>query len=450
MNMGFQTNKIFTSDFKVILFVPFFILFLFFLTDDTGFILLLLPTFMILFIIQNHLQSFHTIEDKLVITRSLSSYRVNEANELKVNIKIKNNSGFDSHQIELIDDIPDVFDLIDSTNVFIFTLKKEEEILLSYKIKCYQLGLFNFKSVYITHTDYFGLTLENFMVTPQTISLTVTPIFEKFDKLPIFSYWMKYFNGFFISKQIGTDTDFRGIREYQLGDKLQRINWKATSRFQGKKSQNLFSNIYSNDKAIDTELILDLTYESFSIYQELMRAICSLAEFLLRNRNKVGVTIAKQFPEHFNFRMGTNQLKSMIDKLVTYESDSEENSIIIADRLVHVSQNFKPKSIIILLSPLLNEYVIEFCLKIKKICNTLIVIKINALDKQLLNIGKGIYDADLPMNIPLFFNIISFDFSIKSFITKNKLLSMSIPVLEWSTENALKGVIDNYKYGIRM
>ena len=70
MNMGFQTNKIFTSDFKVILFVPFFILFLFFLTDDTGFILLLLPTFMILFIIQNHLQSFHTIEDKLVITRS--------------------------------------------------------------------------------------------------------------------------------------------------------------------------------------------------------------------------------------------------------------------------------------------------------------------------------------------------------------------------------------------
>ena len=334
--------------------------------------------------------------------------------------------------------------------MFIFTLKKEEEILLSYKIKCYQLGLFNFKSVYITHTDYFGLTLENFMVTPQTISLTVTPIFEKFDKLPIFSYWMKYFNGFFISKQIGTDTDFRGIREYQLGDKLQRINWKATSRFQGIKSQNLFSNIYSYDKAIDTELILDLTYESFSIYQELMRAICSLAEFLLRNRNKVGVTIAKQFPEHFNFRMGTNQLKSMIDKLVTYESDSEENSIIIADRLVHVSQNFKPKSIIILLSPLLNEYVIEFCLKIKKRGNTLIVIKINALDKQLLNIGKGIYDADLPMNIPLFFNIISFDFSIKSFITKNKLLSMSIPVLEWSTENALKGVIDNYKYGIRM
>ena len=384
--MSFQTNKVFTSDFKVILFVPFLILFLFFLTDENGFTLLLLPAFMILFVIQNNLQSFHSIEDKLVDTRSLSTYRVNEANELKVNLKIKNNSGFDSHQIELIDDLPDVFDLIDSTNVFIFTLKKDEEISLSYKIKCYQLGIFNFKSVYITHTDYFGLKLENFMITPQTIKLTVTPLFEKFDKLPIFSYWMKYFNGFFVSKQIGTDTDFRGIREFQIGDKLQRINWKATSHFQGTKSQILFSNIYSYDKAIDTELILDLTYESFSIYQELMRAICSLAEFLLRNRNKVGVTIAKQFPERFDFRMGTNQLKSMIDKLVSYGSDSELNSIIIADRLVFVSRNFKPKSIIILLSALLNEFIIEFCQKIKKRGYSLVVIKINALNKQLSNI----------------------------------------------------------------
>ena len=327
---------------------------------------------------------------------------------------------------------------------------KGEEIALTYRLKCYKIGIYSFKSIFVTQTDYFGLRIESFTVIPTNVTVTVFPEFEKFEKLPIFSYWMKYFNGFFVSKHIGDDTDFKVIRDYKFGEKFQRINWKTTSKFQSSGSQTLFTNMYSFDKAIDAEIIFDLTYETYSVYLEEMRAICSLTEFLLKSRNKLGITIAKQYSRHIITKMGSRQLKPLIDQLLSFPSDSQKNSEIILDRLIYLSRNFKSKSLIIVVSPLLNEYIIEYCKEIKKRGFTIVVVKINALEKQLFNIGSGKFDTDISMNIPIFYNIISFDFMVKNFLLKKYIISNSIPILDWNTDDQLKNVLKYYKYGIRI
>lgn len=448
--MALETTSTYTSSFKYMIFFPIIILIFLIITEDSGFVIILLPVMLLLFVLQNELQSFHKLENNITIQRSLSKRRMNETGELTVSLRIKNNSAFDSKQIELVDDLPEIFELVNSTNIFVFNIKKDEELTLQYTIKCHQIGILNFKSIYITHSDFYGLTLETFTITPQDTPFIVLPLYEKFDKLPVFSYWMKHFNGFFVSKQIGDDTDFRGIRNYQFGDKLQRINWKATARYHGFETRNLFTNMYSLDKAIDVELIYDLSYETYSVYKESIRAITSLSEFLLRNRNRMGLTVAKQLSLHFNVKMGTRGFRTLIDKLLTYEPDPKENSFIFLDRLLRIAHNFNSKSIIIVLSPLLNKFMIDFCQEIKKIGYTIVVIKVNALDRQLSKISLGTYDEYIPLKVPLFFNLISFDFLAKSSVTKTRLLHSNIPLLEWNEGDTLNNVINNYRYGLKL
>lgn len=439
--MKFHPRSTFTKDLKGFIFIPLLILLVFTITNDSNYLLLLLPVLVLLILLHNNIQNFQEMQDYIEIHRTYSSTRVSELNDLIVNLIIKNTSDFDIKMIQLIDDIPGVFELHEGSNTFLFNLKKHEEVSLSYKVISSEIGIYEFNSVTITIYETFGSILETFEIFPQPIKITVSPQIEKFDAIPIFTYWMKYFNGYFVSKEAGEDNDFLGVREYTYGDNTRRINWKATSKYSSTGFINLYSNTFDREKAMDVELVIDFSYESLPVYAEGLRAIGSLTEFLLRTRNKVGLTIAKQDPEHYKSKMSQKHLRTVIDLLLQTVPDFKRNSGLMAERLLVLSKLYRKRSVVIVVSPLVNEVFIKYCEKMKQNGFTIIIIKLNTLQKQLFQAGSGDFEELYPLKVPLFFNVIAFDFLVKNFVIKNRMLTLSIPMFTWDTQMPLNTVM---------
>jgi uncharacterized protein (DUF58 family) len=403
-------------------------------------VLLLIPTYILVIFLRskiNETLDFNNVD----IHKSFSRTRVSEDGILEVILDLTNNSTYNTHIVEFVDFIPSSFDLIEGTNVFILDLKKEESLTLKYKVKCNKIGIFEFNSIALNHNDFFGLIRRSYYYFfPELETITVTPKYEKFDKLPIFTYWIKYFNGYFVSKQFGEDSDFRGVKEYQYGDKLQHINWKASSKYQNTGSSNLYSNTFSYDNALEFEILFDLTYESYSVFTESMRIITTLAEYILRTRNKLGLTIAKQYPERVKSKVGMKQHTIMIDRLLKTKTDEKPNEEILVDRLLNISKSYNRKSIVLIITPLLNRFILKFCLQMKQNNFNVILIQPDALLKQISNIS---IDKKIIRNFkdsPLFHNLISFDLLFERQMTSSKIISSGIPLLNWKLNTPVSNI----------
>ena len=375
------------------------------------------------------------------IIREFSSLREVEGSEIEVSLEIINNSNYETQLLDIIDSVPESFELDEGTNIFVLNLPKKESITLKYKVKAKEIGIFEFGKISIRQSEFFGFLIHSFTYTFADLKqIIIAPRVERLEKLPIYSYWIRFFNGFFISKQFGQDSDFKGIKEYQYGDKLQYINWKASSRFQSTQNHTLFSNRFSFDSIVEFELVYDLTFETYSIHIESMRIVATLLEYLLRTKNKVGLTMIKDYPMQIKSKVGSRQYKIIIDELLRNKPDEVLNSPLMIHRILNVSNSFKEKSIIILVSPFTNKFIYPYAQKMKENGYNLIVIQPDAHIKQLTSVNDDEQLSDLSSNNPLLYNLINFDLLAERQITTDKMFDSVIPFLVWDLQPPIEKI----------
>ncbi len=85
----------------------------------------------------------------------------------------------------------------------------------------------------------------------------------------------------------GPGTDFLGVREYQPGDPLRRINWRMVARHPGR----LFTNEQERHEVGDFGLILDARQSEPEIFERAVSAAASLAECILREGNRLSLLV---------------------------------------------------------------------------------------------------------------------------------------------------------------
>lgn len=85
----------------------------------------------------------------------------------------------------------------------------------------------------------------------------------------------------------GSGTDFLGIREYQPGDALRRINWRLAARHPGR----LYTNEHERHEIGDFGLILDARQAEKDVFERAVSAAASLAECILRDGNRLSLLI---------------------------------------------------------------------------------------------------------------------------------------------------------------
>jgi uncharacterized protein (DUF58 family) len=143
---------------------------------------------------------------------------------------------------------------------------------------------------------------------------------------------------------------FWGLREYNMGDYLRRINWKVSSRHW----QDLFTNQYEQERVVDVGLILDAREKmnvevgEESLFEYSVLATAALAGHFLAEGHRVsllayGYSLERVFPGY-----GKLQNKRILQALAQIETGMNyalENFSFLPTRL------FPARSQLVMISP---------------------------------------------------------------------------------------------------
>ena len=157
------------------------------------------------------------------------------------------------------------------------------------------------------------------------------------------------------ARQGGRGTDFFGVREYQSGDSLRHVNWKASSR----ATRTLYTNIFEQQRIADVGIILDAREvvdlrnpEFGNLFEYSVRAAAALAEPILHAGNRLGLLIYGPGMESVFPGYGKVQQRRILRALA--RAGAGHNFAL--ESLAHIPTRFFPAgSQIILISPLSPE-----------------------------------------------------------------------------------------------
>lgn len=406
-----------------------------FVFKEGKFIAPLIPLLLLLFIARQ-MMDMKAMGPDIKVSRHLSRNRIVEGDEVEIKFVVKNTSSRATNILEFQDMMPSEFKVIRGSNTFALSLQPYEEVTLRYVVQAPYIGRYTFDLVKLRHRDFLGVTVNEFYLTSDNSpglsqTIFVVPRLDKVETLPILTEWMKLYNGFFVSKHLGHDSDFRGIREFMYGDTIRRVNWKTSARFQASMAHPLFSNTYNWDKGIEAELVLDATFSAYSVWTESLRAVTSLAEFLLRNRNQVGLTVVGQFPEHIRPRIGKRHLRTVTNRLLMVQPEKIGNKEVFGIRMSVISRNYDSKAIIIVVSPFLEKVVLNYVEGLREKNFSLLAITPLAIEKQLAEIP---HTRAYAHETPVVHQMVTTNLRLDQLKLRNLLKNQGIPVIEWRTD----------------
>lgn len=227
----------------------------------------------------------------LRMERSLPVETAAEGDLLTVTLTIHNEGARDLTKLHIREQLPDALVVRDGQTELLTNLHAGESVEISYTIEA-KRGAFELAETEIAIWDKLGLLSWRGSL-PVATHLTVMPRFQSLRSLTIRPLRTKGFSGPLASRQSGSGNNFFGVREYQLGDPLRRINWRAAARYQ----EQLFTTEFEQERIADIGLILDMRNEQVfdvnneSLLDHAVRATAALADSLLADGHQVGLLL---------------------------------------------------------------------------------------------------------------------------------------------------------------
>ncbi len=277
------------------------------------------------------------------ISRKLPHDRVLEGEIIDVELRLKANERIPSLRIR--DMIPEGLEVVEGSNSRVISLSKGEERVLRYRVLV-KRGVHPFESILLSYEDPFGLfyvdRVENIyqeLVGVPRIQDVPTPYSTRGTKITV---------GPLPSPRVGEGVEFHAIREYQPGDPLKIINWKATAR-----TGRIMANEYESERKVDVVFIVDASYTGFIVFDDLVRAAASLMLNALNDGTSFGLLLAEEVPLWVRVDYGKRHFFKCIDFLSTAKPDVNN---MIAYQVEHlIRSRFPPRAQLLYFSPLLTE-----------------------------------------------------------------------------------------------
>ena len=227
---------------------------------------------------------------RLKVTRLLETKLV--ASEKSAIVKIiVTNLGDDLEEAFVEDICPNGLDLVEKEPQLLSPLPTGGEIVLEYSVKGNR-GSFNFDNVRITANDHLGVVHQSMLFSAPE-ELVFPPEIQQLKRVNIRPAQTRGYAGPILSRQAGSGLDFFGVREYQIGDPRNRINWKLSERH----SQNIYTNDFERERLANIVLILDarisseIRFGKESLFEYSVLATASLADVFLSDGNRVGLLV---------------------------------------------------------------------------------------------------------------------------------------------------------------
>ncbi|MCS7061336.1 MAG: DUF58 domain-containing protein, partial [Anaerolineae bacterium] len=160
---------------------------------------------------------------QLIARRTLGLDRVSPGREVEVTVQVTN-TGAQTIEARVDDPTAAGLEVIRGVTRLIALLKPGEQAVFGYTVRG-QRGEYRFRDIEIDVTDNTGLFHERFAVSARA-TLVVVPSSQRLRRIDIRPPRTRGFAGPILARQGGTGIDFFGVREYQVGDPLRRINWR--------------------------------------------------------------------------------------------------------------------------------------------------------------------------------------------------------------------------------
>lgn len=321
------------------------------ITREPRLLALLLPllTFMALSVL------FTPPNPSLSVERSLETEAMYEGEEVSITLDFRN-TGDAIPFLEVYDSIPPGGAITEGTNHLLLALKKGETKTMTYRMKFQVKGRYTLGPVVLRSRDPLGIYLKERRVAVQD-SLVVSPRMEDLRRISLFPRRTTPRLGQVAARTPGLGTDFWSIRDYQTGDELRRINWKASARLDG-----LLTNDKEEERSGDVILVLDARKEAnvghlpHNTIELGVKAAVSLAARLLQDRNRVGLVIQRDVLDWVYPAFGRKQLYRIVDALVSVRPGGQWPFGQIAWVL---KRYFPPRSLLVIISPLVDRAAME-------------------------------------------------------------------------------------------
>jgi len=287
----------------------------------------------------------------LQLTREFDHNWLSDGTPVNVRL-ILENKGSPVEELLIQERLPNGVKLLDGKLTDFISLMPGERYEMAYEIQPPR-GQFTWRPTTVLAGEMFALFGREFTIDTSS-KLNVRPMHYTVGSIPIRPPQTRGFAGPIPARQAGSGVEFFSIRNYQPGDPMRHINWKAAARH----PFDLFTNTQETERVADVGVILDsrshlnVTARGDSLFEHSTRAAASLAETFLKDGNRVallvyGGSIHSVFPGY-----GKVQRERILNAL----SSARLGRNYALENLGNLPTRFFPaRSQIVLISPLQTE-----------------------------------------------------------------------------------------------
>lgn len=283
---------------------------------------------------------------KIRASLHLSRERVLEGDEIEAKLLLTASSDCEA-QLALV--LPRGIEPAGEPLSFVLRLERERPRTVPIKLTCRRWGAYRMGELRVRSGDRARLRLTDDHLSGRAV-LRVYPSRERLQSL-VKPLETQPFAGNRVSRAKAEGIEFADIRPYVRGDRVRRLNWRASAR-----SQTLYVNQQHPERNADVILFLD----SFAEAQRrgegtldlAVRAAASLAEHYLAVQDRVGVVGFGGIVRWLIPASGALQHYRIAEALL----ETEVNFTYVWKRIdVLPPRSLTPQALVIALSPLLDE-----------------------------------------------------------------------------------------------
>ncbi len=276
-------------------------------------------------------------------------------------------------RLEILVEVPPWLEVVDGRNPIAIRLETGEERRLDLRLRCARWGGFTFRDVHLRARDAAGLTTWE-RTLERRLPLRVYPRPEALREL-VRPLETQVFAGNRVARQKGEGLEFADLRPFAVGDRIRRINWRASAR----RGELWVSELYA-ERNSDVIVFLDSFAEArqgrSGTLDQAIRAAASLTERYLSLKDRVGLV---NFGGVLNWlQPGTGQVQQyrIVEALL-----NTEVTLSYAWKEIDVlpRRTLPPKALILALTPLLDDRAIGALLDLRARGFDLVIVEVSPL-----------------------------------------------------------------------
>lgn len=307
----------------------------------------------------------------LDVSVRLAAERAVEGEELQGSIELVSARRVD--EVEVLLALPRGIRLVEGAPRVLVALRAGEPRSIPLSLVAAHWGAYRLGELAVRARDRLGVVSFEGRVDP-ALPLRVYPRAERLGEL-IRPFETQPYSGNQVARTKGEGIEFADIRPFVRGDRVRRVNWRASAR-----RQELYVNEAYPERNSDIVLFLDsfaeVAHEDEGTLDLTVRAAASIARAYLEQRDRVGVVGFGAIVRWLTPSMGCSKIYRIVDALL-----DTEVGLSYAWKGIDVlpPRSLPPQSFVIALSPLLDERSVSALLDLRARGFDLVIVDVSPL-----------------------------------------------------------------------